>query len=172
MEWSIRSFEELTRAFGARFVTCSRVPKPLDSLLSIAMRKGETFRTYSNRYWETYNKIDRDFEDVVVRTFKVGLPMKHELRKSLTMKSALSMRQLIDHIGKYKRVEENHTQRKGKAKVFPEKMDPRGGGYHNNHPRRDFSNQTSFAGAQVINSLFKETVYQILEKIKNEPYFR
>ena len=92
MEGSIRSFEELTRAFGARFVTCSRVPKPLDSLLSIAMRKGETFRTYSNRYWETYNKIDRDFEDVVVRTFKVGLPMKHELRKSLTMKSTFSMR--------------------------------------------------------------------------------
>ena len=91
MEGSIRSFEELTRAFRARFVTCSKVPKPLDSLLSIAMRKGETFKTYSNRYWETYNKIDRDFEDVVVRTFKVGLPMKHELWKSLTMKSALSM---------------------------------------------------------------------------------
>ena len=25
-EGSIRSFEELTRAFGARFITCSRVP--------------------------------------------------------------------------------------------------------------------------------------------------
>ena len=35
-EGSIRSFEELTRAFGARFVTCSRVPKPLDSFLSMA----------------------------------------------------------------------------------------------------------------------------------------
>ena len=172
MEGSIRSFEELTRAFGARFVTCSRVPKPLDSLLSIAMRKGETFRTYSNRYWETYNKIDRDFEDVVVRTFKVGLPMKHELRKSLTMKSALSMRQLIDHIGKYKRVEENHTQRKGKAKVFPEKRDSRGGGYQNNRPKKDFPNQTSSSGAQVVNFLLKETIYQIFEKIKNEPYFR
>ena len=31
-EGSINSFEELTRAFGARFVTYSKVPRPLDSL--------------------------------------------------------------------------------------------------------------------------------------------
>ena len=49
-EGSINSFQELTRAFGARFVTCSWVPHPLDSLLSMTMRKGETLRTYSNRY--------------------------------------------------------------------------------------------------------------------------
>ena len=27
-------------------------------------------------------------------------------------------------------------------------------------------------GAQLVNSLFKEPMYQILEKIKNEPYFK
>jgi len=32
-EGSISSYKELTRAFRARFVTCSRVPRPLDSLL-------------------------------------------------------------------------------------------------------------------------------------------
>ena len=50
---------------------------------------------------------DGDFEDVVVRTSKVGLPTEHECRKSLTMKSALNMRQLMDRIDKYKRVEED-----------------------------------------------------------------
>ena len=30
---SINSFRELTRAFGSRFITCSRVLQPLDSLL-------------------------------------------------------------------------------------------------------------------------------------------
>ena len=49
-EGSISSFQELTRAFGARFVTCSKVPRPLDSLLSMAMRKGETLKMYSDRY--------------------------------------------------------------------------------------------------------------------------
>ena len=83
-EGFINSFKKLTRAFGARFVTCSRVLRPLDSLLSMAMREGETLKTYSDRYWEMFNKIDGNFDDVAIRTFKVGLPVKHDLKKSLT----------------------------------------------------------------------------------------
>ena len=64
-----------------------------------------------------------------MRTFKIRLLAKHELRKSLTMKSALNMRQLMDCIDKYKRVEEDHIQGKGKAKMFSKKRDPQGGGY-------------------------------------------
>ena len=33
----VDSFKELTQAFGSRFITCSRVPRPLDSLLSMSM---------------------------------------------------------------------------------------------------------------------------------------
>ena len=77
-EGSINSFKELTRAFGSRFVTCSKVPQPLDSLQSMAMRKGETLKTYSDRYWEMFNEVDGDFDDVVTRTFKVGLLAKHD----------------------------------------------------------------------------------------------
>ncbi|XP_023905989.1 uncharacterized protein LOC112017765 [Quercus suber] len=108
-EGIIRSFEKLTRAFGARFVTYNKVPKPLDSLFSMAGREGETLKTYLDRYWETYNEIDGDFKDVAVRTFKVGLPMEHKLRKSLIMKLALCMHQLIDRIDKYKRIKEDQT---------------------------------------------------------------
>ena len=125
----MRSFEELTRAFGARFITFSRVSKPVDSLLSIAMREGETLKTYLDRYWETYTEIDGNFEDVAVKTFKVGLLAEHELRKSLTMKSALNICQLMDRIDKYKQIEKDQIQGKGKAKMFPKKRDPRGGGY-------------------------------------------
>ena len=71
---------------------------------------------------------------MVVRTFKVGLPTEHELRKSLIMKFVLNMCQLMDHIDKYKRLEEDQTQGKGKAKMFPEKRDPRGRRYHNDRP--------------------------------------
>ena len=44
-EGSIGSFQELTRAFEARFDTCSKVLCPLDSLLSMVMREGETLKT-------------------------------------------------------------------------------------------------------------------------------
>ena len=47
---SIDSFKKLTRAFGARFITCSRVPRPLGFLLSMSMREGETLKAYSDRY--------------------------------------------------------------------------------------------------------------------------
>ena len=49
-EGSINSFKELTRAFGARFVTCSRIPRPLDSLLSMTIREREALKTYSDKY--------------------------------------------------------------------------------------------------------------------------
>ena len=49
-EGSISSFKDLTRAFGARFVTCSRVPQLLDSLLYMTMRERETLKIYSDRY--------------------------------------------------------------------------------------------------------------------------
>lgn len=46
---SIESLKKLTRAFGARFITCSRVPQPLGSLLTLSMREGKTLKTYSDR---------------------------------------------------------------------------------------------------------------------------
>ena len=104
---SIDFFKKLTQAFGTRFITSSRVPQPLDSLLSLSMREGETLKMYSDRYWEIYNKIDGDFDDVAISTFKVSLPAEHGLRKSLTGKPVTNVHQLMDRIDKYKRVEED-----------------------------------------------------------------
>ena len=54
-----------------------------------------------------FNEIDGDFDDVAINTFKVGLPVEHGLRKSLTNKPVTSVRQLINQIDKYKRVKED-----------------------------------------------------------------
>ena len=54
-----------------------------------------------------FNEIDGDFDDVAIDNFKVGLPTKHGLRKSLTGKLITSVRQFMDWIDKYKRVEED-----------------------------------------------------------------
>ena len=54
-----------------------------------------------------YNEIDGDFEDVTISTFKVSLPAEHGLRKSLIGKPINSVRQLMERIDKYKRVEED-----------------------------------------------------------------
>ena len=54
-----------------------------------------------------YNEIDSAFDDLAISTFKVGLPAKHGLRKSLTGKPVTSVCQLMDQIDKYKRVEKD-----------------------------------------------------------------
>ena len=132
-EGFISSFKELTRAFGA--VTCNGVSQPLDSLLSMTMRDGETLKIYSNRYWEMFNEIDGNFDNVAIRTSNVGLPIEHDLRKSLMRKPVRSVHQLMDRIDEYKRVEEDQQQGKGKIKVVPhDRKDFRSDRYNNNRP--------------------------------------
>ncbi|XP_075646218.1 uncharacterized protein LOC142617289 [Castanea sativa] len=170
---SIDSFKELTRAFRSCFITSSRVPRPLDSLLSMTMWEGETLKTYSDRYWEMFNEIGEDFDDVAIRTLKVGLPVEHDLRKSLTKKPVRSVCRLMDHIDEYKRVEEDQQQRKGKMKVIPqERRDSRLNRYNNNRPQRDFTGQSGSMAPQMVNTMFQEPAHQVLEKIKNESYFK
>ena len=117
---SIDSFKKLTQSFGARFITCSRVPLPLGSLLSMSMREGEALKAYSNRYWKMFNEIDGSYDNVAISTFKAGLPAEHDLRKSLTDKPVAGVHLLMDWIDKYGRIEEDQLQGKGKAKVIPQ----------------------------------------------------
>ena len=77
-------------------------------------------KAYSERYWEIFNEIDGGFDEVAIKTFKVSLPSEHGLRKSLTSKPVTSLRQLMDRVDKYKRIENNQQQGKWKAKVIPQ----------------------------------------------------
>ena len=44
--------------------------------------------------------------------------------------------------------------------------------YNNNRPRKDFVGQPGSANTQVVNAMFQEPVQQVLDKIKNEPFFK
>ena len=110
---------------------------------------------------------------MAISTFKAGLPAEHDLRKSLTGKPVTSVCLLMDRIDKYRRIEEDQLQRKGKAKVIPwERRDSRLDRIQNNRPRRNFAGQSGSANMQVINFVFSEPVQKVLEKIKNEPFFK
>ncbi|XP_030926711.1 uncharacterized protein LOC115953258 [Quercus lobata] len=120
-----------------------------------------------------FNEIEGDYDDMTISTFKASLPVEHDLRKSLTGKPVTSVRQLMDRIDKYRRVEEDQLQGKEKAKVIPqERRDFRSDRYNNNRPRKDFVGQLGSTNIQVVNSVFQELVQQVLEKIKNESFFK
>ncbi|XP_065637779.1 uncharacterized protein LOC136070987 [Quercus suber] len=137
------------------------------------MHDGETLKAYSDRYWEMYNEMDGNFDDVAISTFKNSFIVEHDLRKSLTSKPATSVRQLMDQIDKYKRVEVDQLQGKGKEKAIPqERRDFRSDRYNSNRPKRDFVGQFGAANIQTVNAVFQEPVHRVLEKNKNEPYFK
>ncbi|XP_023875870.1 uncharacterized protein LOC111988313 [Quercus suber] len=145
----------------------------MSALLSLTIHDGETLKAYSNKYWEIYNELDGKYDDVAINTFKNGLPMGHGLRKSLTGKPATSVWQLMDRIDKYKRVEEDLLQGKGKEKVIlQERRDSRSDRYNHARPKRDFIGQSGVTNGQIVGAVFQKPVHKVLEKIKNEPYFK
>ena len=82
--------------------------------------------------------MDGNFDDVAINTFKSGLPIEHNLKKSLTGKPITSVRQLMDRINKYKKVEEDQLQRKGNEMVILQKgRDFRLDRHNKSSPRRD-----------------------------------
>ena len=102
-----------------------------------------------------FHEIDGNFDDVAKRTFKVGLPAEHDLRKFLTRKLVRSLRQLMDHIDEYKQVEEDQQQGKGKAKAVPQdRRDFRLDRYNNNQPQRDFTGYSGSTTTQVVSTVF------------------
>ena len=44
--------------------------------------------------------------------------------------------------------------------------------YSNNRPRRDYVEQSRSNSTQVVGAVFQEPVHQVLEKIKNEHFFK
>ena len=106
-----------------------------------------------------FNEIDGDFDEVAIRTFKVGLPSENGLRKSLTGKPVTNLRQLMDRVDKYKRIEDDQQQGKGKAKVIPqERRDFKLDRHNNNRRRRDYVGQSESVITLIVNTVFREPI--------------
>ena len=140
----------------------------MDALLSMKMRVGKTLRNYASRYWELYNEIGGGNEKIAASTFKMGLPEDSELRDSLTKKPPKGMRQLMRHIEEYKRLDDDQLQSKGKAPIMNY---PRQGGFLL-RSRGVLRIQEPEAQVVEVNVTFKEPVHRIVDRIKNEPYFK
>uniref|UniRef100_A0A2N9HAT4 Uncharacterized protein n=1 Tax=Fagus sylvatica TaxID=28930 RepID=A0A2N9HAT4_FAGSY len=169
---SIHSWTELSEAFTTRFITNTRKPKEVDSLMALAMRSGESLKSYSARYWETYNEIDRCGEDVAISQFRFGLPVGSKLRQSLAKKPPPDMSNLMSRIEQHVRVEEDGLQpqkQSGDNVVVQKKSaQPETSRAQRNPKQLGPVTRESF---QAINTTFKEPIFKILPQIKNKPYF-
>ena len=98
----------------------------------------------------------------------MGLVEDSELRKSLTRKPPEDMKQLIRHIKEYKRLEDDQMQSKGKAPLM--NYPPHSG--FQLRPQKDLRIQELESQLGEVNTAFKEPVHRIIDRIKNEPYFK
>ena len=114
-----------------------------------------------------FNEIDCDFDEVAIKTFKVGLPSKHGLRKSLTGKPITSLHQLMGQVDKYKRIKDDQQQGKGKAKIIPQEMrDFKSDQYNNNRSRMDYAGQSGSTNTQMVSAVFRDPIRQVLMKLR------
>uniref|UniRef100_A0A2N9FLW9 Uncharacterized protein n=1 Tax=Fagus sylvatica TaxID=28930 RepID=A0A2N9FLW9_FAGSY len=169
---SIHSWTELAEAFTTRFITNTRKPKEVDSLMALAMRSGESLKSYSARYWETYNEIDRCGEDVAISQFRFGLPVGSKLRQSLAKKLPPDMSNLMSRIEQHVRVKEDGLQpqkQSGDNMVVQKRSTQPETSRAQYKPKQ--SGPVTRESFQAINTAFKEPIFKILPQIKNKPYF-
>ena len=84
--------------------------------MSMSMREGESVKAYSERYWEMFNEIDGDFDEVAFKTFKASLPAEHGLRKSQVNLSPVYV-SLWTRLISTKRLKMTNCKEKGKLRL-------------------------------------------------------
>ena len=98
----------------------------------------------------------------------MGLPEDSKLRESLMKKPPEDMRQLMRRIEEYKHLEDDRLQNKGKAPLLMRSWQ----GAIPVRPKKDFRMQEPEAQIEGVNVAFKEPVHKILDRIKNESFYR
>uniref|UniRef100_A0A2N9G3J4 Uncharacterized protein n=1 Tax=Fagus sylvatica TaxID=28930 RepID=A0A2N9G3J4_FAGSY len=174
---SIRSWKEMSQVFTARFITNTRKPKEIDSLLALTMKVGETLKSYSTRYWEVYNDIDACDEDIVVKTFRFGLHEDSKLKKCFTKRPPISMAELMTRLEQHIRVEDDPKSSAKIVEVAP--LVDRKAALPEPQPEscraKKAKSSTGTAGTGVclaVYTTFKEPIYRLLPLIKDKPYFQ
>ena len=71
---------------------------------------------------------------------------------------------------KYKRIEDDQQQGKGKAKFVPqERRDFRSDRYNNNRSRRDYTEQQGSSNNQVIGAVFRDPCIKSWKRLRMNP---
>ena len=170
---SIGSWSQMAEVFVGRFITNSRRSRGLDTFMVIRLGTNESLKDYSARFWETYNDIDGCAEDTALQAFKLGLPPSTGLRQSLTKPPPTTLKKLIDRVERFVRVEEdggNTNAMVSEVPVSPPISRPQA---RTTQTPKARSAPTSYAAPsyKAFQTVFKEPIHRLLDKIKGKPFF-
>ncbi|XP_028075963.1 uncharacterized protein LOC114278159 [Camellia sinensis] len=131
----------------------------------------ETLRSYTRRYWEEYNDLEKNVcsEQMAVLSFKHGLCPESKLRQSLTKRPATALKDLRARIEQYARLEDDQIPievASAEQTAWHKKRTDRG-----EHRGIAVNEVDKSKSHEAVITVFKEPIYRILEKIKREPFF-
>ncbi len=175
---TIRYWSQMAEVFMGRFITNNRRSRGLDTLMVIRLGSNESLKDYSARFWETYNDIDGCAEDTALQAFKLGLPPSTGLRQSLTKRPPTTLKKLMDRVEWFVRVEEdggNTNAMISEAPIPPTPVPPpnsRSQG-RTSQAHKASAVPTSYAppSCKAFQTVFKEPIHRLLDKIKGKPFF-
>ncbi|XP_028093907.1 uncharacterized protein LOC114294000 [Camellia sinensis] len=153
--------------FEDKFVTNKLQPLRVDSLMALKIGEGESLRAYAKRCYELFNRIPGCNPKLAVVSFKNGLEDDCVLWKSLAKTLPKSMEELMARIKKYARVEEKTSGTKAP------KQEKRNGWPKQSRGNTGFNRQEiGLRAAQVVTTVFRIPIYKVLERIRNQLYYR
>ncbi|XP_028066330.1 uncharacterized protein LOC114269237 [Camellia sinensis] len=169
---SIYDWKWLSEEFLAKFMSNTKIAKEPDTLFGLRKEQKETLHNYARRYWEDYNDLEKNIcsEQMAVMSFKHGLQPESKLRQSLTKHPATALKDLHARIEQYARLEDDQIPIEVSSAEQPSwenrpKID-RG------EPQGVIVNEVDKSkSCDAVVTLFKESIYCIMKKIKRESFF-
>ncbi|GFZ16802.1 hypothetical protein Acr_26g0000720 [Actinidia rufa] len=135
------------------------------SLLTLRKGKNELIRNDSKCYWETYNEIEECSEELVVSSYKLRLTPREILWENLTLDPLVDLWDLMSWVEMFVRLEDNVKQEERVTGTTARNEGPF-------KKRKESPIEYKSWVRQGVNVVFKEPIYKLLARIKDNPYFR
>uniref|UniRef100_A0A2N9GNE9 Uncharacterized protein n=1 Tax=Fagus sylvatica TaxID=28930 RepID=A0A2N9GNE9_FAGSY len=150
-----------------------RKRKEMGALLTMKLEANETLKDYSTRFWETYNDIESCGEEVAITTFKMGLPADSGLRQSLVKHPPANLGKLMYKIDQFVRIEEDGRKPSMDQTVAQPKPTIAKPVARSGNTSKNLSAPRNFVAPtfRAFETVFKQPIYKVIEKIKREPFF-
>ncbi|XXG59194.1 hypothetical protein AAC387_Pa04g1317 [Persea americana] len=177
------------------------IPKTDADLIALRMQEDESVTQFARRFWAVYSQIECASEELAVKSFQLALRPGIQLRAQLVMYPVTTMKELMTRANRFILAKEDEVRGRENFGLTKKSQPARGDSRFSRREdrRRDPSPDrrkarsseqrrtpsTLAAGSGnnrrpghepashvAVNTIFKEPIYRLLNKIKAQPFFK
>ncbi|XXG78142.1 hypothetical protein AAC387_Pa08g2147 [Persea americana] len=169
--------------------------------MALRMQENESVTQFARRFWTVYSQIECASEELAVRSFQLALQPGIPLRAQLVMYPVTTMQELMTRANRFILAEEDEARGREnfgltkksqpakadsrpsrredrrrdpspdrrKARSSEQRRTPSASASGSRNDRGSSHEPTSYV---AVNTIFKEPIYRLLNKIKAQPFFK